>query len=219
MEELIRYYFVAPLVWLHSEDPFRPSDLGKHLEHTVPMISDKLVEKPLRIDLDNLDQLNRFGGKKVALTSKDDVTKLPEWLYGEKPDADGKLHNATAAVVIVVERSPEDVDAFYFYFYSFDQGGNTTQVKEPIRSFFNGTQNGLNMGNHVGDWYVEIDRCRVRVLTEPSLREHNMVRFHGGKPTGIYYSQHSDGAAYLWDDDNVTLEDNRVSVSQSTKPQ
>lgn len=163
---LILYYFVAPLVWLHSEDPFRPSDLGKHLEHTVPMIGDKPVEKPLRVDLDNLDQLNRFGGgKRVALTSKDDVTELPEWLYGEKPDADGKLQNATASVVIVVERSPEDVDAFYFYFYSFDQGGNTTQVKEPIRSLFNGTENGLNMGNHVGDWYVETDRRREHLLT------------------------------------------------------
>lgn len=43
-----------------------------------------------------------------------------------------------------------------------------------------------------------------------------MIRFRSGKPTGIYYSQHSDGAAYDWDDDHVTLEDGRVSPSRRT---
>lgn len=117
---------IAPLVWLHSEDPFRPSDLARHLEHTTPMINEEPVKNPSPVNMDNLDLLNRAGDMKVALTSNDDVTKFPEWLYGEEPDADGRLRNATASVVIVVERSSEDVDAFYFYFYSFDQGANMT---------------------------------------------------------------------------------------------
>lgn len=41
-----------------------------------------------------------------------------------------------------------------------------------------------------------------------------MVRFRDGKPTGIYFSQHSDGAAYEWDDAALTIEDERVSLLQ-----
>lgn len=40
-----------------------------------------------------------------------------------------------------------------------------------------------------------------------------MVRFRDGKPTGIYFSQHRDGAAYSWDDSTVTKRDGRVSCS------
>lgn len=39
-----------------------------------------------------------------------------------------------------------------------------------------------------------------------------MIRFRDGKPTGIYFSQHSDGAAYKWDDEGLTIEDERVSL-------
>ncbi len=42
------------------------------------------------------------------------------------------------------------------------------------------------------------------------FREHNMIRFHDGEPTGIYYSQHSDGAAYDWNDEILSMADNRV---------
>ena len=37
-----------------------------------------------------------------------------------------------------------------------------------------------------------------------------MIRFRGGKPTGIYYSEHSDGSAYDWDDKTLSIEDERV---------
>ena len=37
-----------------------------------------------------------------------------------------------------------------------------------------------------------------------------MVRFRKGKPTGIYYSQHRDGAAYGWNDAALTMENERV---------
>lgn len=41
-----------------------------------------------------------------------------------------------------------------------------------------------------------------------------MVRFRDGKPTGIYFSQHSDGAAYKWSDAALSMEDERVSLLQ-----
>lgn len=47
-------------------------------------------------------------------------------------------------------------------------------------------------------------------LTIALFREHNMVRFRGGKPTGIYFSQHSDGSAYDWNDETLTVENERV---------
>jgi hypothetical protein len=37
-----------------------------------------------------------------------------------------------------------------------------------------------------------------------------MIRFRDGKPIGIYFSQHRDGAAYSWDDSTVTKRNGRV---------
>lgn len=39
-----------------------------------------------------------------------------------------------------------------------------------------------------------------------------MVRFENGRPTGIYYSQHRDGTAYGWDDEALTMTDERVRL-------
>lgn len=45
-----------------------------------------------------------------------------------------------------------------------------------------------------------------------------MIRFRDGIPTGIYFSQHSDGAAYEWDDAALTREDDRVSSQRCVAP-
>ncbi|KAG5982253.1 hypothetical protein E4U55_002144 [Claviceps digitariae] len=163
----------APLVWLHSLDPFRPSDLLTHVRHTTPMVDQKPVPDLPHMTLDNLALLNGLEAASVALTSNDDVSTLPSWLLGDMPDETGKTANATSCVVILVEKGHDEVDAFYFYFYSYDRGPNLTQVMEP---------------------------------------EHNMVRFHRGRPVGIYYSQHEDGAAYAWSDAELSLKDERPLV-------
>ncbi|KAI1759468.1 hypothetical protein GGR53DRAFT_513523 [Hypoxylon sp. FL1150] len=191
----------APLVWLHSEDLFRPSDILQHVRHTTPMVrmeSIAIAGLP-ELDLDNLALLNtQLDSSAVALTANDDITALPAWLFGETPDESGRLHNATSCIVIIVESaegSSDDVDAFYFYFYSYNRGANITQVLAPIKSLIeDGLEDGMHFGDHVGDW------------------EHNMVRFRNGQPTGIYYSQHSDGSAYDWDDTALSKDDDRPLV-------
>lgn len=42
-----------------------------------------------------------------------------------------------------------------------------------------------------------------------------MIRFRDGKPIGIYYSQHSDGSAYDWDDTALTMNEERVCLRGS----
>ncbi|KAJ3541102.1 hypothetical protein NM208_g4764 [Fusarium decemcellulare] len=186
----------APLVWLHSEDPYMPSDLLTHIRHTTPKLDGRPISDLPSLDLDNLGLLNDHGGEAVALTSNDDPLSAPDWLLGEAPDAAGQIHNATPCAVILVEKNEVELDAFYFYFYSFNEGPNITQVLEPLNHLVKGpkVEAGMHFGDHVGDW------------------EHNMIRFKDGKPIGIYYSQHVDGAAFDWDDAKVSKNDGRPIV-------
>lgn len=157
-------YGLAPLVWLHSDDPFRPSDLLEHVQHTTPKLGQRPIQGLPQLDLDNLAILNdieaRERWQKVALSSNDelDVTFMPTWLHGTAPDEFGRTNNATACVVVLVEKTPRDLDAFFFYFYSYNQGPNITQVRDPLHSLINYSEKykqelgGFHYGNHVGDW-------------------------------------------------------------------
>lgn len=141
------------MVWLHSDDPFMPSDLTAHIRHVTPMLDHEPIPDVPPLDLDNLEVLNEHGDQ-VALTSNDDPTKFPDWLFGEAPDEEGRIHNSTACAVILVEKSEAELDAFYFYFYSFDEGANSSQVLEPFIYLLKGEEadKGMHFGNHVGDW-------------------------------------------------------------------
>lgn len=44
-----------------------------------------------------------------------------------------------------------------------------------------------------------------------------MIRFEDGEPTGIYFSQHSDGQAMEWDDPELSKVDGRVSYRFSNE--
>ncbi|MBE7180858.1 MAG: Vps62-related protein [Terriglobus roseus] len=161
------------MVWLHSEDPYLPSDLDTHISNTQPENNFTVVSgAPSPLDVTNLNALNDLGGSAVYLTSKDDVTTGPTWLQGNAPDADGKTAGTTASV-IVYEHGDGTVDAFYMYFYSYNWGGI---VRIPILDIELG-----NYGNHVGDW------------------EHNMVRFVNGTPAWVWYSQHANGQAFSYE--------------------
>ena len=78
-----------------------------------------------------------MGGASVYLTSDVDITTNPSWLNGVAPDSTGKTNGATSCAVIVNDHGSGQVDAFYMYFYAYNQG---TMVL------------GQEIGDHVGDW-------------------------------------------------------------------
>lgn len=156
----------APLLHLHSADPFRPSDLLRHVRHTTPRVdfapvSSLEINGSSAWDLDNLGILNKFGGGgyNVSLTANDNVAAdpVPNWLLGTEPDqsAQGLTRNATPCVVVLLEKTHRDLDAFYFYFYSFNRGQNISQVREPVNRMVRlDGKEGTAFGNHVGDWWA-----------------------------------------------------------------
>lgn len=122
----------APMVYIHSQDPYKPSDIATQLVNTKAKVDFEVVEdQPLT--LNNLSTLNNLGGEDVYLTSNVKATQNPEYFLGVLPDSDGKTDGAVSSTIIVNDHGDGTVDAFYFYFYAFDRGA-------------------LSIGNHVGDW-------------------------------------------------------------------
>lgn len=128
-EFVVKY---APIVYLHSEDPYKPSDIAAQLANTEPKVKFEVVGNG-PYTLDNLADLNALGGKDVYLTSKVKADLKPEYFHGVLPDSDGKTDGAVSCAIIVNDHGDGTVDAFYFYFDAFDRGP-------------------LDIGNHVGDW-------------------------------------------------------------------
>ncbi|KAL4800525.1 hypothetical protein BDV19DRAFT_384337 [Aspergillus venezuelensis] len=129
----------APLVWLHSEDRYRPSGIAEHLNHVVPKVDYEEisgVQEPLT--LDNLDQLNALGNESVYLTSVEgiDANPQPDWLFGANIDDNGQASD-TSSIIVVNDHGDGEVDAFYFYYYSYNLGNTVI---------------GMEFGNHIGDW-------------------------------------------------------------------
>jgi hypothetical protein len=154
----------APMVYLHNQDLYLPSDIGAQLTNTEPRVNFTSIQNaPNPLTLDNLAELNNLGGKDVYLTSKVRPNERPEYFRGVRPNDQGKTENAVSATIVVNDHGNKTVDAFYFYFYAFDFGGHYL---------------GQDVGDHIGDW------------------EHNMIRFVDGKPSKVWFSQHSGGQAF-----------------------
>lgn len=130
-----------------------PSDISEHLRHVMPWDGLDPIEDRPALDLYNLSTLNSYGPG-VFLTSNEAITTTtaPTWVLGEIPNSKGELQNSTACAVVIVEHNPMDVDAFYFYFYSFNEGADIGQVVPPLEKLLPDAQLGDHYGNHVGDW-------------------------------------------------------------------
>jgi hypothetical protein len=116
--------------------------------------------------------LNAFAsdGTGVYLTSNEGIEALPLWFRGVPPDATtGSTGPAVSCAIVTVAKANDTLDAFYFYFYAYNQGNWVLNLPA------------LEFGDHVGDW------------------EHTMVRFVSGVPQAVWFSQHSGGEAFTYD--------------------
>ncbi|KAL8765428.1 MAG: hypothetical protein Q9209_007496 [Squamulea sp. 1 TL-2023] len=163
----------APLVHLHSGEKFWPCDIAEHLNHVTPYLNyTPMAATSISLNLTNLDKLNKHThGRFVYLTSNDNVEERPDWLEGEKniPDDPEEFHkfahdnrnqqplrangaeeihggrSDAPAVLVVVNKGHGVVDAFWFFFYSYNLGNLVFNVR---------------FGDHVGDW----EHCLVRFI-------------------------------------------------------
>lgn len=112
---------VAPIVYLHSEEVYFPSDLQAQLSNTRPEINYQPVSGvPNPLTLNNLGSLNALGGNSIYLTSLQDTTTSPQpsWLKGVIPDSTGKTNGAVSCAIVVNDYGNGTVDAFYMFFYA-----------------------------------------------------------------------------------------------------
>jgi hypothetical protein len=166
----------APYCHLYSGEEYWPGVLSEHLEHTTPCIGyDPVPCRFQQPNLRDLDQLNQF--KKLYLTSKDDPENYPDWIGGvdnkpmiQQSERAGRRktqstvfpgrstpHRSSAPAVLIVVDKGEYVDAFWFFFYSFNLGNHVL---------------GQRFGNHVGDWEHTAIRFKNGKPTEVFFSEH-----------------------------------------------
>lgn len=130
----------APFVHLYSEEKYLPYDINEFVKHFYATFDNGTIIKGTERGL-NTEKLAHLPKQEdIYLTSFDDFDKDPEWITGlkNKPSLfDGKIKHAPATL-IVVDKGNGWVDAFWFYFYSFNLG-----------PFVMGSG---PYGNHVGDW-------------------------------------------------------------------
>lgn len=98
---------------------------------------------PSPLTLSNLASLNKVangnGGHNVYLASNQNYSAgtTPSYFYGVRPDSTGKTGNAVSSAIIVNEKANQTTDAFYMYFYAYNQGNTVLDFES---------------GDHIGDW-------------------------------------------------------------------
>ncbi|CDR40758.1 CYFA0S05e04104g1_1 [Cyberlindnera fabianii] len=139
----------CPLVHLYTEEKYLPYDISEfvknfHLEHRNHTV---IHGSGLTLDyLSSVAQDENIDDRNTFMTSDTDFSEDPDWLTGKfnKPDlVTGKIKNAPA-VLVVVDKGNGWVDAYWFYFYSFNLG-----------PFVMGHG---PYGNHIGDWEHSLTR-------------------------------------------------------------
>lgn len=163
----------APYCWLYSQEEYWPGLMNEHLDHTTPFLDYDPVPSDFQdVNLDNLDILNDVGNRSIFLTSNDDPESYPHWLGGEDNIPEGMAqkssrrkgstapnaaHRSEAPVILIVVDKGSHVDAFWFFFYSFNLGNQVL---------------GVRFGNHVGDWEHTMVRFRKGKPVQTYYSEH-----------------------------------------------
>ena len=134
--------------WLHSHHNI-PNPVPEDPENETPprMVGDgeRLLHRPERTnwyDVDKSHPLHRISDPRLRNRPLKNPPGSPRLLSrGHKPDANG--YSKAPAILIVVDKGSGIVDAFWFFFYSYNLGQTVL---------------GIRFGNHVGDW----EHCAVR---------------------------------------------------------
>lgn len=132
----------APVVYLYAEERYLPYSIKSYVTNLFAQDADgNNITGPLTIqDLEYIGKKTKASYDDIYLTSLTDFNADPDWVTGRYnvPEIEtGRLKHAPA-VLIVVDKGGGWVDAFWFYFYSFNLG-----------PFVMGAG---PYGNHVGDW-------------------------------------------------------------------
>ena len=127
------------MVFLDKGDKFYPSDMAAHISNTHPTLNFTSISDAPELTLDNLNVLNDLGGDNVYLASTPRLTRIPHFLYGQIPNQKTlQTKDAVSCVIALAEKENGKIlDAFYIYFYAFNEGPNAL---------------GHRIGNHLGDW-------------------------------------------------------------------
>ena len=131
--------------WLHSHqnipNPFKekPGEAIKKPFHPHGGALPIERERTTWYDVDKNHPMHRISDPRHRGSDTQHAKRLTT--RGHKPDADG--YSKAPAVLIVVDKGSGIVDAFWFFFYSYNLGQTVL---------------GLRFGNHVGDW----EHCMVR---------------------------------------------------------
>ncbi|KAJ4267760.1 Vacuolar protein sorting-associated protein 62 [Fusarium torreyae] len=127
--------------WLHSHYN-KPADDGKGDDETHTPVGNpggrpELREPTTWYDVDKSRPVHRISDPRNHKYQK----HRRSGSSGHKPDSNG--YSSAPAVLVVVDKGSGIVDAFWFFFYSYNLGQTVLNIR---------------FGNHVGDW----EHCMVR---------------------------------------------------------
>lgn len=138
-------------VWLHSHDnipnPFDGDDDGDEGDGTLGGAPPPHGERTSWFDVNKDRPLHRIADPRPRGYRAQQPMVSQTWQdarlqrRGHKPDDDG--YSRAPAVLVLVDKGSGVVDAFWFFFYSYNLGQTVL---------------GIRFGNHVGDW----EHCMVR---------------------------------------------------------
>lgn len=138
-----------PLVHLYTEEEYLPYDIEDYVKHFHLQFRNQSIIQNSSLSLQDLGEYSHNSSidtSETFLTCDFEFKDDPEWLTGKrnKPNLSTGLIKDAPSVLIVVDKGNGWVDAYWFYFYSFNLG--------PF------VMGGGPYGNHIGDWEHSLTR-------------------------------------------------------------
>lgn len=139
----------TPLVHLYTEEEYLPYDIEDYVKHFHLEYKNKTIVQNSSLTLQQLGKFahdDEIDTAETFMTCDFEFNNNPDWLTGKsnKPNLSNGLIKNAPAILIVVDKGNGWVDAYWFYFYSFNLG-----------PFVMGHG---PYGNHIGDWEHSLTR-------------------------------------------------------------